>query len=368
MTEIIHSDIHVPPEWEAAVAQVLATEGVILVLGGPDAGKSTFCRLALERALAAHQALAFIDGDLGQSHLGPPGTLGLNLYPPRRLDDCGLQPDALSFIGQTSPPGKMLELVVGLTRLARVARDRGRRKIVVNTSGFITGSPARRLKLAKAQALAPNLIVGLERQGELEPILAPLRQFCPHTLTLPVSPQAQIKPFAQRFLYRQERFAAYFTASRPQQINLEGLIWLDFPFGQGPPLPPVQFQGLQALVAAPLLHAETAAGTLHLLLAGRLSAPEAARIREQLGQEKVSWTPWSHLEMRLVGLLDAQFLCLVLGLLLASPWLRQQIVLHTPLPARLLAQVKLCRLGRLRLDLSGQELPRPSATLPRLGL
>lgn len=350
--------IEVPPPWEAAVTQALATEGVILVLGGPDTGKSTFCRLVLERALACHKPLAFIDGDLGQSHLGPPGTLGLNLYPPQRLDDSGLHPEALYFIGQTSPPGQMLELVVGLSRLARLARSRGRRRLLVNTSGFINGGPARRLKLAKAEALAPRLIIGLERQEELEPILAPLRQFGPRPLTLPVSRRAQMKPLAQRFLFRQERFAAYFAISQPQALPLEGLLWLGFPFGQGPSLAPERLQQVQDMSVARILHAETAAGAVHLLVHGRLTAPETARIQQELGQPKVSWTPWSHLEMRLVGLLDDQLLCLGLGLLLPSPWERRQVLLHTPLPPRLLAQVRFCRLGRLRLDPSGQELPQ----------
>ena len=159
------SDIDLPPGWEAAGAAVLAADGVVLVLGGPDCGKSTFCRYVLGRAQAAGKPIAFIDGDLGQSHLGPPATLGLNFYPPHAPDDSGLFPDALYFIGQTSPPGKMLELVVGLRRLAESARTRGCRRIIVNTSGFIGGPPALRLKLAKVETLEPRLILGLQTAG-----------------------------------------------------------------------------------------------------------------------------------------------------------------------------------------------------------
>ncbi len=79
------SAIDLPPGWEAAATAALAADGVILVLGGPDCGKSTFCRYVLGLAQTAKKQIAFIDGDLGQSHLGPPATLGLNLYPPREI-------------------------------------------------------------------------------------------------------------------------------------------------------------------------------------------------------------------------------------------------------------------------------------------
>jgi polynucleotide 5'-hydroxyl-kinase GRC3/NOL9 len=352
-------DIDLPPGWEAAAAAVLTANGVVMVLGGPDCGKSTFCRLVLDRALAAGKAVAFIDGDLGQSHLGPPATLGLNLYPPHAPDDSGLFPDALYFIGQTSPPGKMLELVVGLHRLAEHARSRGHHRLIVNTSGFIGGPPALRLKLAKAETLEPHLCIGLQQQQELEPILAPLRQFCPQVLTLPVSSQAQPKLWPQRRRYRQERFGAYFAAARPQSIALETAVWMGFPFGQGEPWPLEQQKRLGDFLEAPVLHAEKSSGISIVIVGRRLTESEMALAGQQMGQERVSWVNWGNLELRLVGLLDADLLTLGLGLLLPSPWERRQIIIHTPLPSRLLDQVKFCRLGKIRLEVTGEEMTAP---------
>ncbi len=350
------SALDLPPGWEAAVAAALAADGAVMVLGGADCGKSTFCRLVLDRALAAGTPVAFIDGDLGQSHLGPPATLGLNFYPPHAPDDFGLFPDAWYFIGQTSPPGRMLELVVGLRRLAAYARSQGLQRLIVNTSGFIGGPPALRLKLAKAETLGPHLCIGLQRQEELEPILAPLRQFCPQVLTLPVSSQAQPKLWPQRRLYRQERFGAYLAAARPQSIALQTAIWLGFPFGQGEPWPLEQQKRLGDLLKAPVLHAEKTSGSSFVIVGRRLTESEMALAGQEMGQEGVYWVNWGNLELRLVGLLDADLLTLGLGLLLPSPWERQQIIIHTPLPSRLLDRVKFCRLGKIRLDVTGEEL------------
>ena len=78
---------------------------------------------------------------------------------------------------------------------------------------------------------------------------------------------------------------------------------------------------------------------------------------QELERKRISWVNWGNLELRLVGLLDADLLTLGLGLLLPSDWERRQIIIHTPLPSRLLDRVKFCRLGKIRLDFTGQELP-----------
>ena len=88
-----------------------------------------------------------------------------------------------------------------------------------------------------------------------------------------------------------------------------------------------------------------------------MTESDIALAGQELGQERRYWVNWGTLELRLVGLLDENLLTLGLGLLLPSPWERRQIMIHTPLPSRLLDRVKFCRLGKMRLDLAGEELP-----------
>jgi polynucleotide 5'-hydroxyl-kinase GRC3/NOL9 len=351
------SAIDLPPGWEAAAATILNSDGVTLVLGGSDCGKSTFCRFILAVAHTAGKQMALIDGDLGQSHLGPPATLGLNIYPPCNPNSSGLFPDSLYFIGQTSPLGKFLELTVGLHRLAQVSRSRGCRRLIVNTSGFINGPAGVRLKMAKAETLAPTFCLGLQRDRELEPVLTALQHFCPHVLTLPVSSQARSKLFTQRRLYRQERFAGYLASASPQALDLDKIVWLGFPFGQGSTLSEAMQEQLGQLLGQEILHAENDGQTTRALIAGRLTGAEIASICQELALKALRLVDWALLELRLVGLLDADLLTLALGLLLPSDWRRRRIFIQTPLPHRLLNRVKFCRLGNLRLDLSGQELP-----------
>ena len=88
-----------------------------------------------------------------------------------------------------------------------------------------------------------------------------------------------------------------------------------------------------------------------VLIGGR--SLSAAEMRTPACRESatagISWVNWGNLELRLVGLLDHNLLALGLGLLLPSAWERRQIIIHTPLPSRLLHRVKFCRLGKMRL-------------------
>ncbi len=348
--------LDVPAVWQDAAAAALAVQGVVLVVGGPDSGKSTLCRHLLQSARDQGRSVAFIDADLGQSHLGPPTTIGLNFYPPHPPDDFGLQPDRLYFIGQTSPSGRMLETVVGLRGLVAAARRRCR-LILVNTSGFISGPAAVRLKTAKAEVLRPRLGLVLVRGNETASLLPPLTLLCQETRLLPVSHQARLKSWEERRRYREERFAAFFAKARPQRFPLAGRCWLDFPWAQGLEITTAEKQELQELAETVIWRAERSGGFVYLVTAAPL--PEAAQslLAARLSPERLVWTAWPNLEFRLVGLLDKDMLTLSLGILLDMAWHQEELTLLTPLPDQKLPAVRFLRLGKLRLTPSGQELP-----------
>lgn len=353
------SELDLPPSWEEAAARFLEAAGLTLVLGGTDSGKSTLCRYLIYRAYVAGEPVAMIDCDLGQSHLGPPATLGLGLYPPRRPGDDGLFPEGLYFIGQTSPVGQIVEVVVGTRRLADQARQQKMNRIVVNTSGFIQGPGAHLLKWAQVELLAPRLILALERAQELAPILIPLTRQCPTTVVrLPVSERATPKSLEYRRQYREARFARYFQGSRRYLFPLRQMAWRGLPLGQGEPLSPSQREQLGAYLPTPVLYGEQ--GVAKLVLIGKhfLGEREISDLGTHWGTASVCWLPAPSLEMRLVGLLDENFDVLALGLLLPSAWEKQEAAIWTPLPQERQPQVRHCRVGKLRLSLQGKELSK----------
>ena len=70
-------DIAVPPSWSRL--DIDSLDGVILIVGAPDTGKSTLARYLHQRLHDYHACVARIDGDMGQATLGPPTTMTLRV-------------------------------------------------------------------------------------------------------------------------------------------------------------------------------------------------------------------------------------------------------------------------------------------------
>jgi polynucleotide 5'-hydroxyl-kinase GRC3/NOL9 len=352
--------MEVPPEWEAAARRFLETDGAVMVLGAPDAGKSTLCRYLIYRAFAAGLPAALIDLDLGQSHLGPPACLGLGLFPPRLPGDDSLTADGLYFVGQTSPVGALLEVAVGCRVLADLAARQGVRRLVVNTSGFIQGPGALKLKRAQAELLHPSMILGLRSGSELEPLLRGLGGAAPPRpapawaiLTLPVSSRARRRGPEERRLYREERFRRYFAPARRLAVPWGSLVWEGLPWGQGEPLDPEARRRLEEELQVPVLYGETRGRRVTVLV----SQPPPAPLRPGEPEEAVHWLSWSGLHLRLLGLLDAGRRTLALGLILPEPFHPEDLALWTPLSPEQKAAVRFLKAGPMRVSLEGRELP-----------
>jgi polynucleotide 5'-hydroxyl-kinase GRC3/NOL9 len=219
----------VAPAWEELPLAEL--HGLLLVVGGPDSGKSTFARYLTKRLLADGRRMAFLDGDPGQSSLGPPATISL-LYALEQhggrtggvadldspLNGCSLR----WFIGSNSPVRHMLPLLSGAARLAAAAREAGADTLVFDACGLIDPQQGG-LALLNAQIdlLQPAALFALQRQDELEPLLRPLRRSRrARIFELQPSPAVQPRDSGARRAYRASQYRRYFADAR--------LLWLDW--------------------------------------------------------------------------------------------------------------------------------------------
>lgn len=209
----------IPSPWEEL--DLARLSGTIMIVGASDVGKSTFSRYLFKRLCKMHPRVAYLDGDPGQSTLGPPATMtlavaknGEDVFPPkgRRWR---------KFVGSVSPVGNMLAVLTCAARLVETAREAGVQAVIYDTTGLV--EPSRggiHLKLAKMDLLRPAVLFALQREQELQNLLLPLRrrrgifvsEFSP-------SPAAQRRATSVRKAHRAAQFSQYFAEGSQLRVN-----------------------------------------------------------------------------------------------------------------------------------------------------
>jgi polynucleotide 5'-kinase involved in rRNA processing len=219
MLERANKPEEIPSPWEELDLSELS--GTMMIVGASDVGKSTFSRYLFKRLCKIYPRVAYLDGDPGQSTLGPPGTMTLAManngddtFPPRGRR-------WRKFVGSVSPVGNMLAVLTCAARLLEAAREAEAQAVIYDTTGLI--EPARggiHLKLAKIDLLRPAVLLALQREQELQTLLLPLRRRR-HILVLEFSPSsaAQRRDTPVRKAHRVAQFAQYFTKGSQLRVN-----------------------------------------------------------------------------------------------------------------------------------------------------
>jgi polynucleotide 5'-hydroxyl-kinase GRC3/NOL9 len=199
--------------YKAVVDRVASTARVAMLIGGLDSGKSTLGRTIARAGLEAGRSVSYLDADLGQKVVGPPTAVTLRqLRGPQDLESVSLsRPDAMYFVGATSPQGQLLPLVVGADLLLNRAIDEGADLVVVDTSGLVSGVYGQILKYHKIELLQPDVVIGLQRGEELAPLLGIVQRFFnTEVVALPVGTEIRSMSVEERARNREEAFRRYF--------------------------------------------------------------------------------------------------------------------------------------------------------------
>lgn len=208
----------IPPAWERLTFSSLSD--VILIIGAPDTGKTTFARYLYRRLSAYHERVAFVDGDMGQATLGPPTTMTLALGKPGDDTFPPKGPSFCTFVGGVSPRGRMLPTVIGAHKLVQKARETGATAIIFDTTGLV--DPAQgggALKRAKVELLRPEVVVGIQHRSELEYLLLPLRRSQrTRVIDLRVAQAVRRRPVTVRQEHRATRLRLYFEGARTLEV------------------------------------------------------------------------------------------------------------------------------------------------------
>ncbi|MEM2137025.1 MAG: Clp1/GlmU family protein [Candidatus Methanomethylicia archaeon] len=160
----------IPMDWHRLLSEIIKFKGKIMVLGGVDTGKNTLVTFLSNKLFDLGFSVGILDADVGQNEIGPPATMAL-----------GIVRDALSsldqvelfdcvFIGSTSPSYVSFRVFKGLERLINASNKLKLDYLIINTTGWVSNGGVK-FKVEKIGLIKPDIIIGIQREDELEPIL-----------------------------------------------------------------------------------------------------------------------------------------------------------------------------------------------------
>jgi polynucleotide 5'-hydroxyl-kinase GRC3/NOL9 len=195
--------------------------GTLLLLGAADTGKTTLMDALAER-LARRQPVALVDADTGQSHIGPPTTVGWALHETRSAVPSGPRPRGIAFVGDVTPVGHLLQLLAALALCVEQARQAAD-VVLIDTPGLVTGGAACSLWWTVQRLLRPERIVALQRENEMGELLGGLEAGLSAIRKVKSPAKLRRKPPEVRQEHRRRLFEEYFRDATDYTLSLKGL-------------------------------------------------------------------------------------------------------------------------------------------------
>jgi polynucleotide 5'-hydroxyl-kinase GRC3/NOL9 len=347
--------ITIPSGWREIAQEILVHGGPALAIGAPGTGKTTFCMYLAGRICRAGKKVVWIDADPGQPFIGPPSVISLTSYTEAAELMSRRNPMIMSFVGNISPVGRLLEMISGLQKLYSLAQSLNPGLILINTCGLVNGGAARELKCHEIDMISPRYVIALQKGTEVEHLLAPHSHRAGLLIQrIPISPDAKASTREARRAAREQRFKEYFRGADFQEISLHDVGVHGPGLGTGERLGFRDINRLSKIFRAIVIHAELSADQLFLIIEGEYVEEELYTAKEQYNVREVTVIKRSELDHLLVGLNDDRNLCYGLGILRSIDLKELSIRVITPL--RDVSGIRHLSLGSVRVSPAGGEL------------
>jgi polynucleotide 5'-hydroxyl-kinase GRC3/NOL9 len=344
----------IPVSWKDASEKILAfnkKSSIIMVLGKIDAGKSSFCTFVANNMLKNKKKVAVVDGDLGQSDVGPPASIGYGRVKRPIKDLFEVNADDVLFIGVTTPSGVMDRVIAGMARMKEEALEKSDTEfLIVNTDGWIEGEDATKYKLALVESVNPDVVVGLQQQNELAHILATLKA---ETISAEIPQALKQRDREKRKVLRELSYKKYL---RNAKVLIFPLSWIRIegvPLGTGRSPGKPQMKKIEELLSLSPLHCEETATAILLVLGSQqwVHRDRIKAIEENL-RKKVRVIREGDEEGLLVSLHGENGNFMGIGILTGIDYERKMMKVYTPTKGK----VSTISVGQIKLDKNCGEL------------
>lgn len=347
--------------WQSAVTSTSAFAGLVAVVGVVNSGKSTFVLACANEASRAGRTVGVMDCDVEDGEFGPPGCLVL-VHPQRPLAALAEAGHGVwAFVGDTTPSGHPAALVPAICRLTSIARARGDDVILADFPSYVPGRLGERLHMSSLVAMAPDLIVLLHRENELER-LAELLRVAVAVPVLPVQTPREVAGRSQvyREIRRASRIRRHFTGAQVHEIIAARVSIYDAWLYSGRPIGPREIKLAGRELGCEVLRGEETPDGVFMLTA-REPRPEGLQnLQEHFRKRRVVASPAAVLQNLLVGLIAGDGRLVDVGLLQGINFDRGVITVLSPV--RSVEDIRLLHFGRVRLRPEGSGAVRLRAT------
>jgi polynucleotide 5'-hydroxyl-kinase GRC3/NOL9 len=217
----------VPQSWFDSAEVLMGFQkqpAVAMVVGKADSGKTSYCTYLINKLVNAKRKAAVLDGDLGQSDIGPPCTVAYASVAKPLTELYELKAENAFFIGATSPSAAVNETIEGLALMKAEILDGTADFVVVNTDGWVEREEAVKYKSQLADALEPDAVVCIQQENELEPLRGALGKY--RTVEVKSSVAVKQRGMEKRKSLRERSYAKYLRDAKVKafplnQLNIE---------------------------------------------------------------------------------------------------------------------------------------------------
>jgi len=210
----------IPSSWENASKEIAAhgKPVTVMVMGGVDSGKTSFCAYLANRALKENWKAAVIDGDLGQSDIGPSSTVGFSHVTKPIKDLFEMEVESACFIGVTTPSLAVSKVIEELETLKNRVLETDVEFLIVNTDGWVEGEDAVKYKVQLAEKATPDIVVAIQQTDELTPILTVLKKMKTIAIDSPLAIRKRKQE--KRKILRELSYKKYLKNAKVQLFHL----------------------------------------------------------------------------------------------------------------------------------------------------
>jgi len=347
----------IPSSWRESAEQLFELENkrtTVMVLGTADSGKSSFCTYLINKALSEKRKVAVLDGDLGQSDIGPPSAIAYTVVSKPITDLFNLQARNAYFIGETSAGNVTDEMIRGLSLLKSEIAARELEFLVINTDGWTEGECAADYKLKIIEELNPDLVFFVQQKDELAPILNCVSELRKITVESPSAIRQRDRE--KRKSLRELGYKKYLRNPKVQSLSLSWVkVERDESFGLSKSRTLTrQARKVTELLGMKPLHVAELTDRINIIIGRkRWINPDNLKKVQEHSKKRIVLTRKGEEEGLLVGLHNGSRRFLGIGVVQEIDYVRKTMKILTPVSE----EVSIVVLGKVRLDKNMKEIP-----------